>query len=129
MIRLDNVAPLTITFLSGQSNDTQMYFNETGQLNYCAKEKRRSFLYIYHLFAVNLSKYLATDTSKITIPCAPIGRYDILLRTKGSPKRFSLLYTLKQPNRQAFSHYMQPSRIRYENRLQKRQMMLQWDKR
>lgn len=32
MFRLDDVAPLTITFQSGQTNDTQLYFNGTGKL-------------------------------------------------------------------------------------------------
>lgn len=78
---------------------------------------------------MNLSKYFVTDTSKISIPCAPIGQYDILLRTRSNAKRVKLFYSLTHPNRQAFSHYVHSSRIRYENRLQKRQVLLQWDKR
>lgn len=80
-------------------------------------------------FSVNLSKYFATDTSKITIPCAPRGQYDVLLRSRGSAKRANLVYSTMQPNQQTFSHYVQSSRIRYENRLQKRQVLLQWEKR
>lgn len=48
MFRLDEVAPLTIKFLSGQSNDTQLYFNETGLLKHHLEWQELFGIVIYY---------------------------------------------------------------------------------
>lgn len=80
-------------------------------------------------FVVNLSKYLARNTTIMSIPCAPAGQYDIIVAT-ASNIQLKLNVTQQKPFlAQKLLQYVQTSRIRYENRLHKRQVLFKWDKR
>lgn len=67
--------------------------------------------------------------SVYTIPCAPSGQYDILVTSKGSAQINVNISQQKPFLAQKLLKYVQTSRIRYENRIHKRQVILKWDKR
>lgn len=81
------------------------------------------------IFAVNLSKYFLTNVSVYNIPCAPIGQYDVLVASKGNAQVNVNVSQQKPFLAQKLVQYVQTSRIRYENRVHKRQVVFKWDKR
>lgn len=78
---------------------------------------------------MNLSKYFYTNTSVYNIPCAPAGRYDVLIASKGDAQVNVNISQQKPFLAQKLLQYVQTSRIRFENRIHKRQALFKWDKR
>lgn len=78
---------------------------------------------------MNLSKYFFTNTSVYNIPCAPAGRYDVLIASKGDAQVNVNISQQKPFLAQKLLQYVQTSRIRFENRIHKRQALFKWDKR
>lgn len=63
------------------------------------------------------------------IPCAPAGRYDVLIAFKGDAQVNVNISQQKPFLAQKLLQYVQTSRIRFENRIHKRQALFKWDKR
>ena len=78
---------------------------------------------------MNLSKYFLTNVSVYNIPCAPIGQYDILVASKANAQINVNVSQQKPFLAQKLLQYVQTSRIRYENRIHKQQVIFKWDKR
>lgn len=82
-------------------------------------------------FSVNFSNYLQlNDTQRISIKCAPPGRYDFHL-TPMKKCKFQLQSELRQIDENwPFLNRSQSSIIiRFQNRQQRRQVVVKWEKR
>lgn len=78
---------------------------------------------------MNLSKYFLNNISIYNIPCAAVGRYDLLVASEANAEINVNISKQKPFLARKLSQYVQTSRIRYENRIQKRQTLFRWDKR
>lgn len=78
---------------------------------------------------MNLSKYFLNNVSIYNIPCASVGQYDLLVTSKANAQINVNISEQKPFLAQRLLQYVQTSRIRYENRIHKRQTLFKWDKR
>lgn len=128
-VRLAETSPLSV-FIHADQVDAiipQLFYNESGRL-LCNKSTALEFTNS-PLSTVNLSKYFLTNISVYNIPCAPAGRYDILVASKSNVE-INVNNSQQKPFlAQKLQQYVQTSRIRYENRIHKRQVLLKWEKR
>ncbi|XP_031616946.1 uncharacterized protein LOC116336893 isoform X2 [Contarinia nasturtii] len=83
---------------------------------------------LFYNESVNLSKYFLANASIYNIPCAPSGRYDVLVASKGSVQINVNISQQKPFLAQKLLQYVQTSRIRHENHIHKRQTIFKWDK-
>lgn len=127
-LELAESSPLTIKIFSARPKCIQLMFNKTGKAHHSIEniELNRNYLFV---FPVNLSKYLLNENAKLfTIACAMRGNYDVFVRSNQNV-RFNIVYSVKSAKSRQLTRFVQISRIRYEKRLQKKQLLLQWDKR
>lgn len=80
-------------------------------------------------FSVNFSKYFLRNVSIYDIPCAPAGRYDVLVSSKVNAQINVNVSQQKPFLAQKLLQYVQTSRIRYENRIHRNQTIFKWNKR
>lgn len=81
------------------------------------------------VFEVNLSMYFPRNTTIYNIPCAPIGQYDMLVTSKANVQ-INVNVSQQVPFlARKLGRYARASRIRYEKRVHKAQVILKWDKR
>lgn len=113
----------------------QLFYNESS--NWTFKHFTKNLFKIEILWLsslsfvseVNLSKFFLNNVSVYNIPCAPVGQYDVLVASRGNAQINVNISQQKPFLAQKLLQYVQTSRIRYENRIHKRQTIFKWDKR
>lgn len=81
------------------------------------------------LFRFIASVQIAKASSDLTIQCAPIGRYDMVLMAR-NPCVFEMKTIFHHPNDNwSLLKLIESSKLKWQNRIKKREMVVRWNRR
>lgn len=131
---IEQPSPLSVSIQScgTQSIDHKLFFNQTSNTINPYFIFRKIIFYIFVFIYIALVPLRNSTATSISVPCAAVGRYDLLLVVQNKHSEKCLVTILVNrfnvhTNWSLLDH-IEESPMRFYNRLQRRQMIVMWDR-